>query len=206
MQSQSSNSNKRKKGAQQTLFGAVAFDPAKSCAKCRGGKTSHKGHHPKCWNNPRKRAQSKAMLQEEKRLKELFEAPLTEAEKCSGQHMTPEATATFFAPREGALKLAAVPATKMTALTNPNQSTATANTSVVTADSMCTDVTALVNDAKFVEQHKTSAAPLAMLAFAKVVVERIVLDKQIDVRSHFDGLSMTAPSNNKLMEPPFALR
>lgn len=187
--SSSNNNNKRKKGAQQTLFGAVAFDPLKNCPKCRGGKSSHKGHHEKCWNNPR-RGQSKAYVQEEKRLKMLFETPLTEAEKCSGQHMTREATDAFFAPREHVVEVAAVPATTTTtSLPHPKQST----TNAVAADELHGGVTAAMNDPIFVESHKSSTAPLAMLAFAKVVMKSIVHDKQINTLSHFDGMSIAVP-------------
>ena len=57
MQSQS-----RKKGGQQTLFGNVAFDPTKNCPKCRGGTNSHKGNSPLCWNNK----QNQNQLQQQK--------------------------------------------------------------------------------------------------------------------------------------------
>jgi len=199
-QSHNNNNNKRKKGAQQTLFGTVAFDPSKNCPKCRGGKASHKGHHPNCWNNPRKKGQS-ATLQEEKRLKMLLEAPLTEEEKCSGQHLTKEATTAFFAPREGVAKVAAAGTATTTILPNTTQSTMIINS--VTADDICSCVTKIVNDSAFVESNKASTAPLAMLALAKVVSENIINDRQIDTRAHFDGLTYTVPSTNKYMEPHY---
>ena len=203
LQSQShNNSNKRKKGAQQTLFGSVAFDPAKSCPKCRGGKSSHKGHHEKCWNNPRKRGMLKAMLMEEKRLKTLFEQPLTDAEKCSGQHLTKEATDAFFAAREGAVKVAAATTTRTeVALLNPTKSTNANIGSAATADAICTSVTTLCNDPAFSKHHELSTAPLAMLAFAKTVAKTIINNNKFETKSYFDGLTMTAPSTNKYMEP-----
>jgi len=166
----------RKKG-QQTLFGGLAFDPAKHCPKCRGGPASHKGHHEKCWNNPRKRNQSTAMTVEEKRLKALCETPLAEAEKCSGQHMTREATEAFFAPRENTMKTATASVatttttttTTMTELEFTSAAHATSSREDVTAAhvDICTEVTKLVKDSAFVEFHETSRAPIAMLAFAK---------------------------------------
>ena len=130
----------------------------------------------------------------------LFETPLTEAEKCSGQHMTREATDAFFAPREHVVEVAAVPATTTTtSLPHPKQST----TNAVAADELHGGVTAAMNDPMFVESHKSSTAPLAMLAFAKVVMKSIVHDKQINTLSHFDGMSITVPSLNKFMEPHY---
>jgi len=62
----------------------------------------HRGHHQLCTNNRRKSKapHELALAREEKRLKELFAAPLTEAEKCSGRYITKEATAAHFALRQ----------------------------------------------------------------------------------------------------------
>jgi len=51
-----------------------------------------------------------------------------------------------------------------------------------------------------VEAHKATTAPLAMVAFAKVVAERIINDRQVDTLSYFDGLTMTVPPTNECME------
>ena len=201
-QLQAQSHNNRKKGAQQTLFGAVAFDPSKSCAKCRGGKSSHKGHHEKCWNNPRKRAQSTARTLEEKRLKLLYETPLTEEEKCSGKYLTREATDAFFAPREGVQPVAAV-ATTTTVQSKSNELTTTTTTTTVTADMICKSVTEIVNNPSFIASHTATTAPLAMVAFAKIVVERIIKNKEIDMMEYFNGLTMSVPSTNQYMEPMY---
>ena len=96
------NNKKKKKGGQQTLFGEVAFEPEKDCEVCKArlwGRNVHRSHHELCTNNRNKRGQSAATLslqKEEKRLKVLFSTPLTEAEKCSGQYLTKEATEAYF--------------------------------------------------------------------------------------------------------------
>lgn len=71
----------------------------------------------------------------------------------------------------------------------------------VTPTTLCSEVTKTVKDPNFVEFNKTSGAPLAMIAFAKAVVEKIILDKQITIESHFTGLTMTVPSNQNSMDP-----
>jgi len=132
----------------------------------------------------------------------LFEAPLTDAEKCGGKCLTREATDAFFAPQEGAAVnnlAAASVATTTKSLPNPMPSTRINNT--ITPDDMHTDVTKIVNDPLFVQSHKSTAAPLAMAAFAKVVADRITNDRQIEIQLHFDGLTITVPSNNCHMEP-----
>ncbi len=195
MQSQS-----HRKKVQQTLFGEQAFDPSKNCAKCRGGKASHKGHHEKCWNNPRKRNQSQAMTVEEKRLKLLYETPLTEAQKCSGKYLTRESTEAFFAPRENTTT-ATASAVTTTQFTNNNNNTA-ATTEIgggivrsVDLD-LYTGVKNLVKDPNFLKLHASSRTPLAMLAFAQVVIDKIIRNKQIDSQKYFNGLTITVPTNH----------
>jgi len=144
------SSHRKKRTGQQTLFGEQAFNPAKHCAKCRGGKSSHKAHHELCYN--KKRGVSTAAFKEEKRLKLLFEAPLTEEEKCSGKYLTKEATKAFFAPRENAATASSV------ATSVPTQFTKAAATSArdVTAADLCKGVTNLANDSNFAKFHTSS--------------------------------------------------
>jgi len=65
---------------------------------------------------------------------------------------------------------------------------------------LCTAVTAIINDPNFVLANKGSRAPLAMLAFAKTVVDKMQKSRGVDVHCHFDGLTMTVPATNE-MEP-----
>ena len=201
---QQSSHKKKQKGDQQTLFGERAFDPKEDCAICKarhiGYAEPHRGHHKLCWNNKRTKGFSEATLsleQEAKRLKQHFTTPLTEEEKCSGKHSTKEAGLVFFAPRV----VPAVPK-KTTTTTTTKLSTAVMTDNSLSGPSLCMAVTELVKDTNFVELHKDSRAPLAMLALAKVVAEKIMLDKTVDIGCHFNGLTMTVPANPR-MEPQY---
>jgi len=124
--------------------------------------------------------------------------PLTESEKCSGQHATKEAALACFTLRE-------VPAGKtkiMASITTTCSMEATvAMSDNVAADALCSAVTEIINDPQHAEFHK-SRAPAAMLGFAKVTVERTVLNEEVDVSSCFDGLTMTAPLSNENSTQP----
>lgn len=203
---QSQSHRKKQKGSgQQTLFGDRAFDPLKDCEVCKAkqcGRSVHRSHHARC-NNRRGGAKvSTATLdlqKEENRLKLLFATPLTESEKCSGKHITKEAVKKYFAPR------AAPPAgtaTRTTTTTINMEATSVITENFVSADKICAAVTTTLNDPKFVEFHKDSRAPIAMLAFARTVVEKIVNDNRVDVHCHFDGLTMTVPAS-KTMNPQY---
>jgi len=98
-----SHRKKLKAGDKQTLFGDRAFDPNKDCAKCKarlGERDLHRGHHPLCWNNRRTKgvisAAALESIQEEKRLKTHFSAPLADKDKFSSRHTTKEAQEAFF--------------------------------------------------------------------------------------------------------------
>jgi len=107
-----------------------------------------------------------ALAEEEKRLKLHFAAPLKESEKCSGQHLTKEAVAAYFTPRE-----VPVAKTKITATTTTTTFSmeSTVMNDKVDAEDMSTAVTEILKDPRHADFHK-SRAPAAMLAFAKVVV------------------------------------
>jgi len=64
----------------------------------------------------------------------------------------------------------------------------------VTGASLCMGVTELVKDPNFVAFNEKGRAPLAMLAFAKVVVDKIILNKDEDMGCHFHGLTITVPA------------
>jgi len=205
---QSESHRKKKKGGQQTLFGDAAFDPIKDCEKCRGkayGRDVHRAHHPRCINNRRTKGFSEATValeREAKRLKTLFSQPLTEAEKCSGQYITKEACHTFFAPKGAPAGSKTISIT--TAMPMPMEETrsSTATENYLSAANLSSAVTTIINDPKFAEEHKDSRVPLAMIAFARVVVTKIILDKRVDVGCHFDGLTTSVPATEE-MEPHY---
>ena len=193
-----SQSHKKLKSGQLTLFGEQAFDPTKNCAKCKGGPSSHKGHDPRCWNNKRK-SKSLAAI-EEQRLKLHFSTALKDSEKCGGKHLTKEAAVAFFALTEGGLKAtAAVAATTTTTITTTTTTAAMATTVMsgevnnLSGDYFQNEVIKLLHDPKFIESTKSSRAPLPMLAFAKVVVDDVLRPKNQKVNEYFDGLTMTVP-------------
>ena len=209
-QMKGNTNKKKKKGGQQALFGEVAFDPEKDCEVCKArlwGRSVHRSHHELCTNNRNKRGQSVATLsleKEEKRLKVLFSTPLTEAEKCSGQHLTKEATEAYFKPREGVKKIVTTINTTSTTTTVTAQSIATGSQNVktrVTANDLHSAATERVKDPNFVKSHEKSTAPLAMLALAKTVVERIINKKEINNQNYFNGLTLTVPPARNFVEP-----
>ena len=201
-----SNSNRKKRG-QQTLFGDKAFEPLEDWEVCKGkkyGRVVHRAHHNLC-SNRRGGAKTKTntMAQEEKRLKMRYETPLTEAEKCSGQYLTKEAVQAYFTPRETSVAKTKITTTTTVQMMEMETSTTTILTSTVTADDLCRQVTALVENSKFVAGHKSSRAPLAILAFAKVVVDVIINNKQVDTGKYFNGITMTVPNTDELMSPTY---
>ncbi len=207
LQSQS-HRKKQKVTGQQTLFGDRAFDPLVDCEVCRAkqyGRAVHRAHHKLC-NNKRggcSTTATKALAQEEKRLKLHFAAPLTEAEKCSAQYTTREAVEAFFVPRDlpiGKTKMTLTSTTTTTAMTLEATSVMSDG---ITAAGLCAAVTDILKNPRYAEFHKGSNAPAPMLAFAKVVVESIILNKQVDIASHFDGLTMTVPANQQQTEPHY---
>ena len=132
---------------------------------------------------------------------------MTEAETCCGQHLTKDAVEAYFKPRE-----AYVAKTKITSSTTTTTTTiemmemeksSTTLTPTVTADELCKQVTALFENAEFVEAHKLSRAPMAMLAFTKVVVDVVINNKQVDTGKYFNGITMTVPDTHKLMSPTY---
>jgi len=95
------NSNKRKAG-QLTLFGGVAFNPAKNFVVCKAkldGRTSRKGHHPLCTNNRQTKGMSAAAVHQaklDKSLQQHFHTPVRPEEKASSRHATKELAQVFF--------------------------------------------------------------------------------------------------------------
>ena len=145
---------------------------------------------------------------EEQKLKQHFAAPLAESDKCSGRHLTKEATASFFEPREGAVTTAAsmVAAIKTpTSATTPTTAAAMTtdeSKNILTAEFFHNGVTNLAQDPKFVDAGKSSRTPLPMLAFAKTAVDEMLRQKDVPVHTHFEGLTITVPALcQKSMQP-----
>ncbi len=194
---QSSQPKKKlRAGDQQTLFGGRAFDPNQDCTKCKGklhGRDIHRAHHPLCWNNRKTKGvvslTTMESIQEEKRLQQHFATPLADHDKCSGKYLTKKATEAFFTPRQISIQ--------------KSQTTTIATTVTMTVDTEMLDfgkaVMAKVNDPSFVNEHKDSRTPLAMLAFAGIVVEKLIRGKNDNIFKYFDGLAMRVPNSK---EPP----
>jgi len=205
-QMQASSHRKKPKVGQQTLFGTVAFDPLKDCPLCKAkqfGRSVHRAHHERCINNRKTRGMSVSTLllrQEEKRPEMHFNAPLAEEEKCSGKYTTPEAVQAFFTTRE---KSSTTTTTTLTSTQILSITTTTMGENDVTAADMCHTVTNILKDVAFVEEHKSSTAPLPMLAFAKAVVKVVLLSKGVNVHSHFNGLTVTVPATNEPTSPEY---
>jgi len=69
--------------------------------------------------------------------------------------------------------------------------------SEVTPATLYSEATNTVKDTNFVEFNKGSRAPIAMLAFAKAVVDKITLNKD------FTGLTMTVPAFQNSIDPHY---
>ena len=167
--------NKKKKsvpGAQQTLFGGIAFDPLKDCVVCKGravGRVVHRAHHKLCHNNRRTLGVTSAVtlstMEEERRLNKLFAAPLQASEKGSAKNLTSDNVTAFFAPR-------ATAPTASTTTIGPSQKLPPASASCsiqFSPTDLHNSVVDKVNNNSFVKEHRNNRAPLAMIALASVV-------------------------------------
>ena len=124
---------------------------------------------------------------EEKCLKTHFSQPVTAQEKCHGKYATAAAAAVFFKP------------TKPTTITNvqeTNDTTAitTTTTTTTTPINFCKAVSKLVADPSFQEKHKAKSAPLAIMAFAEVLVDKITRPKHASLfQNHFNDMTIVVP-------------
>jgi len=74
----------------------------------------------------------------------------------------------------------------------------------ITANDFHDAVTTMVHDSKFIESTKSTRVPLAMLAFAKIVVDHVLRPKDINVQEHFNGLTMSVPPlQQSIMAPEY---
>jgi len=125
-----------------------------------------------------------ATLDDNRRYKALTQ-PITQAEKGSATHLPRDGGAAFFGPRK------TPPKAMMTTVTSVDQES-------LTPIDFCKAVTNMVLDPAFAEKHKGKAAPLAMIAFANEVAEKIIQKKKTN--DHFDGLVMEVPSLSNAQE------
>jgi len=128
----------------------------------------------------------------DKALEKLFQTPLTAEEKASSMHTTKEAVETFFAKRTIPDRPTEIDTTKMATKINENET--------LDGEHFCQEVTKIVNKPSFVNEHTKSRAPLAMLAFAAVVVEKIINKKKI--HQHFDGMTFQVPPSKEMYSNP----
>ena len=196
----SSNNKKGKKGDQLTLEGAVAFNSESVCRVCKAKSIKKflpsynvpkRSHHIYCPLNTTTRGLGPLTeatinsIADNKRYK-LLTAPILPEERFSSVNNTKAAVSTFFVPK---------PKPK-----NPPASTVTAPMTTTDEDPLTplvlsNEVSKLVDSVEFREKHKTKGAPLAMLAFAKVVEERIIRHKNKELfYNHFNGIEMVVPA------------
>jgi len=121
--------------------------------------------------------------------------------------LTKEAAEAFFAPWEvvGGGRVSAVGLTTVSASMTTTTATAAMATTVVsnvTANDFHNGVTTMLQDSKFVESTKSNRVPLPMLAFAKLVVDRLLRQKDLNLQEYFDGLTMTVPSVQQSIVSP----
>ena len=197
------NSHKRKAGGQLTLFGTAAFNPNSDCEVCKaklGGRNVHRSHHKLCTNDRNK----KGMLSEstikqmkiDEELKNHFSQPLALEEKASSRYLTKEAGDAFFAVRNPP---------KKAKNDSPTTTTTTSDKAVSAvhflADNFCSAVAEKISNKKSVDACANSKEPLAMLAFAKVVEDKIINNKKI-IFDFFHDLTLTVPPCKEMHDNP----
>ena len=202
----SNNKKQRPTSNQRTLDGGFAFDSSRDCEVCRAQalkfinstyRVPKRAHNELCAKN--KKTQGKgtlstgeqARMAEEKRLLAAL-APLEEHEKGSLVHLMVANKTAFFKPR-----ITTKPLAKMT---SPKESAGGNNKGdpPITGDQFCHAVASMVTNVDFCEKHKGKGAPLAMVAFANEVCEKIIRNDSL-FQHHFSGLTITvspAESNN----------
>jgi hypothetical protein len=202
--SRNANKKKKQKGDQLTLHGQTAFQSERNCQVCRaqalarivaGARIPKRPHHVLCIKNTKTKGkgqmsqQNIATAAEEKRLSEHFNAPLAPHEKGSSRHATPQAAAQFFAPRK---------------ITNPKPPPSPSSSHLPLQQvNFCEAVSNMVADASFREKHQSKSAPLAILAFATDVVEKVVRNKDESIFDHyFNGLTITVPQSTSAFNNP----
>jgi len=195
---------KAKAGDQLTLLGEVAFDSQRDCKVCIGQSiartnSSHsvpkRAHHVLCIRNTVIRGLGPVTSQllekqaEEKRLLALYNTPLEPSEKASGKHITKEATAAFFRPRNTMTK-----SIKAVTVCPP----------IKKPVNLCEAVSTMTADAAFEKKHRNKGGPLAMIALASVIMNQLNgPDGDVFFAKHFDGQTFTAPPSDGDNNPQY---
>jgi len=202
-QLQGNSRNNKRKAGQLTLFGDRAFQPESDCVVCKGklgGRTVHRAHHKLCPNNRRTQGVvSQVTLQQNKIDKDLrkhFQTPLAPSEKASSKHTNKEAVQAFFTKR----MLTNVTTTPATTTTTEGSAETAETLNNMDGNDFCREVTAIINTPTFREDQSKSRAPLAMVALASVVVEKVIRMKQTS--EYFDGLTFTVPGSKDMYSSP----
>jgi len=192
--SSNNNNKKRKKGDQLTLQGGVAFNPEEDCPICKAHSmrkwfptftVPKRAHDVRCPKNTKTHGlgelteQTINSLADNKRYKALT-TPIQPSERYSGKHVTKAVVNLFLGPR---------PKPKP----NTVKMATTANEEMVPLG-FSDSVKEMVNNPEFREQHKAKGAPLAMLAFANAVMERISRQKDL-FYDFFNGVEMEVPAS-----------
>jgi len=204
-----SSNKKRRQGDQLTLQGAVAFQSERDCLVCKAksiAKFCHnyripkRAHHQLCLLNKTTKgagpltSQGVANLVDDKRYKQLTR-PVEATEKMSAAHLS-TGGATFFAPRQmTTTTISDIPKEPMA-----TQTKATQEENVVSPSDLCEAVIKRVDNPEFREKHKNKSAPLAMIAFAEEVVDKIIRPKA--TMEYFDGMTMTVPTCQEAGDNP----
>jgi len=126
-------------------------------------------------------------LEDNKRYKELVR-PITAAEKGSSRYLPSDRGETFFGPRLS---------TKMSAknnVVNPGDA------DDLSGSYFCRSVSKLVSDESFAKKHKDKKAPLAIMAFAETVADKII--RQRRTSEYFQPLSMEVPDCEEACDNP----
>jgi hypothetical protein len=116
--------------------------------------------------------------------------------KGSFKNLTAEATSKFFNPATYSKKAAA----KST--TTTLMSTPTTNKANVSPQFLCEAITKMVTDSAFCKKHKLKSTPLAMLAFAEVVAEKVVRPNLGGYFHHTLALEVP-PASNMVNNPQY---
>jgi hypothetical protein len=109
--------------------------------------------------------------------------------------LTAEATSKFFNLATYSKKTAAKSTTTRTTTTMSTPTT-------VSPQFLCEAVSKMVTDSAFCEKHKLKSAPLAMLAFAEVVTQKIVQPKLEGYFHHTLTLEVP-PASNTVNNPQY---
>lgn len=202
---QAASHRKKRKEGQLTLFGGEAFNSEKHCEICYAKAQRKQGnnlripkraHHARCILNKKTKGVTNQQVQQQREADEAlaqhFAAPLKESEKMSSNNVNKDSLGQFFAPRR-------IVEPKKYPTTNDNK-----EVTVPPLDELdfCMEVNKKLKDSAFLEKFAASRAPLAMTAFAKVVVEKVINAKKFE--HYFDGLTMkVSPSPAMCTSPEY---